>query len=71
MRFTVVVRLISQSVNVRVQHATPDAYLDGIELACVRAEADRNSVGVVWAKVKGYPWWPVRCMLCCCFPNEV
>jgi len=48
---------------VQVQHAAPDAYLDGIELDCVQAEADKTSIGIVWAKVKGYPWWPVRSTL--------
>ena len=27
---------------------------------CVGEEAAKPDVCIVWARVKGYPWWPVR-----------
>jgi hypothetical protein len=35
-------------------------FLEGIELDCVGEEAAKPDVGIIWARVKGYPWWPVR-----------
>ena len=46
--------------------AVQEAFLEGIALGCVGEEAARPDVSIVWARVKGYPWWPVRALRAHC-----